>query len=260
MKASFPLKNLRSLGFIFVGLVVGGLLALPALAQSIPSLNLSVGGAAGPKEISTTLQILFMVTILSLAPAIVVTMTSFSRFIIVFSLLRQAIGTHQVPPNQVLVGLALFMSFIVMSPTLKRMNEEGLQPYQRNELTQKDALEAAGKPLREFMLKHTREKDLALFVSLSQKEKPKSVDEVSMAHIVPGFIISELKSAFQIGFMIYLPFLVIDIVVASVLLAMGMLVLPPVLISLPFKLMLFVLVDGWNLIVGSLIKSFEVGV
>ncbi len=247
------LKALAMFGISFVALTTA------AVAQSLPSLNLSMGGAAGPKEVSNTLQILFMITILSLAPAIVVTMTSFTRFIIVFSLLRQAIGTHQVPPNQVLVGLSLFMSFIVMSPTLKRMNIEALEPYQKNEITQKEALAAAGKPLREFMLKHAREKDLALFVSLSQEDKPKSVNDISMAHIIPSFIISELKSAFQIGFMIYLPFLVIDIVVASVLLAMGMLVLPPVLISLPFKLMLFVLVDGWNLIVGSLIKSFEVG-
>ncbi|MBN8554890.1 MAG: flagellar type III secretion system pore protein FliP [Deltaproteobacteria bacterium] len=244
--------GLAAFGFLF--------LASSVFADGIPSVNLSVGGTAGPKEISTTLQVLFMITILSLAPAIIVTMTSFTRFVIVFSLLRQAIGVHQVPPNQVLIGLAFFMSFIVMGPTLKRMNEDALQPYQRNELSQKEALEAAGKPLREFMLAHTREKDLALFVSLSNKEKPKTMDEVSMANIIPSFIISELKTAFQIGFMIYVPFLVIDIVIASVLLAMGMLVLPPVIISLPFKLMLFVLVDGWNLIVGSLIKSFEVGV
>lgn len=242
--------------------IVGlGLLLLPGFlgAQSLPAINLSVGAGTGPKEISTTLQILMMITILSLAPAILVTMTSFTRFVIVFSLLRQAMGAHQVPPNQVLIGLALFMTFIVMTPTIKRMNEEGLQPYVRNELTQKEALEAAAKPLREFMVKHTREKDLALFVSLNTKEKPKSLADVSMASIVPSFIISELKTAFQIGFMIYIPFIVIDMVVASVLLAMGMLVLPPVIISLPFKLMLFVLVDGWNLIVGSLVRSFGEG-
>lgn len=227
-------------------------------AQGIPSVSLSVGQAAGPKEISTTLQILAMITVLSIAPAILVTMTSFSRFVIVFSLLRQAMGAHSVPPNQVLVGLALFMTFIVMGPTLKRMNDEALQPYTRNELAQKEALEAAAKPLREFMLAHTREKDLALFVSLSSKDKPKTQADIGMAEIIPGFIISELKTAFQIGFMVYIPFIVIDIVVASVLLAMGMMVLPPVIISMPFKLMLFVLVDGWNLIVGSLVKSFEV--
>ncbi len=241
-------------------LTVFSFLPLFLMAQSIPSVSLNVGGVAGPKEISSTLQILTLITLLSLAPSIIVAMTSFTRFVIVFSLLRHALGTNAVPPNQILVGLALFMSFVVMGPTIKRINDEGLQPYTRNELNQNDALAAAGKPLREFMLKHTREKDLALFVSLISKEKPKTKDEISLTHIIPAFIISELKTSFQIGFMIYLPFLVIDIVVASILLAMGMLVLPPVMISLPFKLMLFVLVDGWNLIVGSLVKSFEVGV
>jgi flagellar biosynthetic protein FliP len=208
---------------------------------------------------STTLQILALITILSLAPSIIVAMTSFTRFVIVFSLLRHAMGMQQVPPNQVMVGLALFMSFVVMAPTIKRINEEAYQPYSRNELTQPEALKAAGKPLQEFMLSHTREKDLALFVSLISKEKPKSREDISLVHVIPAYIISELKTGFQIGFMVYLPFLVIDIVVASVLLAMGMLVLPPPVIALPFKLMLFVLIDGWNLVVGSLVKSFEVG-
>jgi len=242
--------------FCWIG-VFWGLFFLPAVlsAQNLPSVNVNFGGT-GPKEISSTLQILLMLTILSLAPAIIVTMTSFSRFVIVFSLLRQALGTHQVPPNQVLVGLALFMSFLVMSPTLKRIHDEAYVPYTQSKVTQKEALELAGKPMREFMLAHTREKDLALFVSLQGGEKPKTLSDIGMASIIPAFIISELKTAFQIGFMIYIPFIVIDIVVASVLLAMGMLVLPPVIISLPFKLMLFVLVDGWNLIVGSLVKSF----
>lgn len=219
----------------------------------------NINNALAPQQISTTLQILFIITLISLAPAIVVTMTSFTRFVIVFSLLRQALGAHQIPPNQVLIGLALFMSFVVMSPTLKNIHDEAYVPYTQNKLSQEVALKVAATPLREFMLKQTREKDLGLFISLSQKETPESLDHVSMASIVPAFIISELKTAFQIGFMIYIPFLVIDIVVASVLLAMGMLVLPPVIISLPFKLMLFVLVDGWNLIVGSLVKSFGVG-
>lgn len=256
-------RNTSKLKWSLGSLLLGAIFLVPShlLAQSIPSLSLSVGGgAAGPKEISSTLQILTIVTLLSLAPSIVVAMTSFTRFVIVFSLLRHAMGTNQVPPNQILVGLALFMSFVVMAPTLKRINDEALQPYTKNEISQNDALKAAGKPLREFMLKYTREKDLALFVSMINKEKPASMEDVSLVHIIPAFIISELKTSFQIGFMVYLPFLVIDIVVASVLLAMGMLVLPPVIISLPFKLMLFVLVDGWNLIVGSLVKSFEVGV
>ncbi|MDB5038158.1 MAG: flagellar biosynthesis protein flip [Bacteriovoracaceae bacterium] len=244
-----------ALPFILLGVLVPGLL----FAQSIPSVSLSVGGVAGPNQISSTLQILLMITILSLAPSIVVAMTSFTRFIIVFSLLRHAMGTTAVPPNQIVVGLALFMSFIVMAPTIKRINEEALQPFTRNEITQADALKAAAKPIQEFMLKHTREKDLALFVSLISKDKPKNKDDISLMHIIPAYIISELKTGFQIGFMVYLPFLVIDIVVASILLAMGMLVLPPPVISLPFKLMLFVLIDGWNLIVGSLVKSFEAG-
>lgn len=245
------LTGLLGFSFLFVPSVL--------LAQSIPSVSLSVGGLAGPKEMSSTLQILSLITILSLAPSIIVAMTSFTRFVIVFSLLRHAMGMQQVPPNQVMIGLALFMSFVVMAPTIKRINEEAYQPYSRSELTQPEALKAAAKPLQEFMLSHTREKDLALFVSLISKEKPKSKEDISLLHIIPAYIISELKTGFQIGFMVYLPFLVIDIVVASVLLAMGMLVLPPPVIALPFKLMLFVLIDGWNLVVGSLVKSFEVG-
>ncbi|MGA0163331.1 MAG: flagellar type III secretion system pore protein FliP [Bdellovibrionota bacterium] len=246
-------RRLSLLVFSFLALI-----PLDLFAQGLPSVTVSMNGATQPEQLSTTLQLLLMLTILSLAPAILITMTSFTRFVIVFSLLRQALGVQNVPPNQVLVGLALFMSFAVMAPTIKEINEKALQPYLKNEILQKDAIEAASKPIRAFMLSHTREKDLGLFLSLSQKEKPKSVDEVSLASIVPSFIISELKTAFQIGFMIYIPFLVIDIVVASILLAMGMLVLPPVIISLPFKLMLFVLVDGWNLIVGSLVRSFQV--
>lgn len=246
-------KRLSLLVFAFFAMI-----PLDLFAQGLPSVTVSMNGATQPEQLSTTLQLLLMLTILSLAPAILITMTSFTRFVIVFSLLRQALGVQNVPPNQVLVGLALFMSFAVMAPTIKEINDKALQPYLKNEILQKDAIEAASKPIRAFMLSHTREKDLGLFLSLSQKEKPKSVDEVSLASIVPSFIISELKTAFQIGFMIYIPFLVIDIVVASILLAMGMLVLPPVIISLPFKLMLFVLVDGWNLIVGSLVRSFQV--
>lgn len=226
------------------------------LAQGLPSVSLSVGNSTEPDQISNTLQILMMITILSLAPAIMITMTSFTRFVIVFSLLRQAMGVQNVPPNQVLIGLALFMSLVVMAPTMNRINDEALQPYLNNQMNQEDALTAAATPMREFMLAHTREKDIALFLSLKKEDRPQNVAEVSTASLIPSFIISELKTAFQIGFMIYIPFLVIDIVVASILLAMGMLVLPPVIISLPFKLMLFVLVDGWNLIVGSLVKSF----
>jgi flagellar biosynthesis protein FliP len=243
---------------LFYSLALGVSLPLPLLAQSL-SIDLG-GGNSAPKELSNTLSILALVTILSLAPAIVVTMTSFTRFIIVFSLLRQAMGLQAIPPNQVLVGLALFMSFVVMTPTIQRIHKEAYDPYTKSELTQKEALDKAALAMRSFMLSHVREKDLALFLSLRGDDKPKTQEDISLAHIVPAYILSELKTAFQIGFMIYIPFIVIDIVVASVLLAMGMMVLPPPIISMPFKLMLFVLVDGWNLIVGSLIKSFEVGV
>jgi len=243
---------------IFLALI--GLALIPGIlsAQGLPSVTVSMDGATDPSKMSTTIQILLMITVLSLAPAILVTMTSFTRFVIVFSLLRQALGVQNVPPNQVMIGLALFMSLVVMTPVIKEINEKALQPYLNNEILQKDALAAAEKPMRKFMLSHTREADLGLFLSLNESNKPTTQDDISMADIVPGFIISELKTAFQIGFMIYIPFLVIDIVVASILLSMGMMVLPPVIISLPFKLMLFVLVDGWNLIVGSLVKSFGV--
>lgn len=247
----------RSAWLVLIGIIVG-LIPVVLTAQSLPAVSLNIGGAASNKEMSTTLQILLLVTVLSLAPSIIITMTSFTRFLIVFSLLRHAMGTNQVPPNQVLVGLSLFMTFVVMGPTFKAINEQAIQPFSKNELSQAEAFKAAGKPLQEFMLKYTREKDLALFISLLSKDKPKNKEEVTLLHVIPAFIISELKTAFQIGFMVYLPFLVIDIVVSSILLAMGMLVLPPVIISLPFKLMLFVLIDGWNLIVGSLVKSFEV--
>lgn len=245
--------------FKFLPAVVVLLCPLCLSAQGLPSVSVSMGGSSEPEQISTTLQILFLVTILTIAPAILITMTSFTRFVIVFSLLRQAMGVQNVPPNQVLIGLALFMSLAVMGPTIKDINENALQPYIKNQISQDDALQAAITPIRNFMFKHTREKDLALFISISGEERPEEVADISTANLIPSFIISELKTAFQIGFMIYIPFLVIDIVVASILLAMGMLVLPPVIISLPFKLMLFVLVDGWNLITGSLVRSFGVG-
>ena len=250
---SFHWMKSRSFWFALFAM----LLPLTLFAQGLPGISLTVGsGKAG--DISTTLQILMIITLLTLAPSLIISMTSFTRFLIVFSLLRHAMGTNQVPPNQTMVGLALFMTFIVMSPTIKEIHEKAYTPLTQNQITQQEALGIAGDSLKSFMLKYTREKDLALFLSLVEKEKPQTKKELSLIHIIPAFVISELKTSFQIGFMIYLPFLVIDIVVSSVLLAMGMLVLPPVIISLPFKLMLFILVDGWNLIVGSLVKSFEV--
>ncbi|NIQ00941.1 MAG: flagellar type III secretion system pore protein FliP [Nitrospinaceae bacterium] len=237
--------------------VAGGLWGPPeAMAIPVPTIQLGVEEAGEPDNLSTALQILFLLTILTLAPSILILMTSFSRIVIVLSFLRQAMGTQQTPPTQVLIGLALFLTFFVMSPVLSEINDHALQPYLNEEITQQKALDVAQAPIKTFMLKQTREKDLALFVNMGDGVKPETAEEVKMQAVVPAFIISELKTAFQIGFMIYIPFLILDMVVASILLSMGMMMLPPVLISLPFKLMLFVMVDGWHLTVGSLVKSF----
>ena len=197
-----------------------------------------------------------MLTVLSLAPAILIMMTSFTRIVVVLSFLRQSLGTAQMPPNQLIVGLALFLSFFVMAPVIKTISNDAVEPFLNEKIDQKMAYERAEKPLREFMFAQTREKDLELFLSLSKMAKPNNRDEVPTYVLVPSFVISELKTAFQIGFMLYLPFLVLDLVVATVLMAMGMMMVPPMMISLPFKLLLFVLVDGWELVVGSLVKSF----
>ena len=226
-----------------------------ASAIPIPTIQFGVEDIEEPDTLSTALQIMLLLTVLTLAPSILILMTSFSRFVIVLSFLRQAMGTQQTPPTQVLIGLALFLTFYVMSPVITEINEKALQPYLNEELTQGKALEIAQIPRKAFMLRQTREKDLVLFVNMAEGERPKTLDDVQMQSVVPAFVISELKTAFQIGFLIYIPFLILDMVVASILLSMGMMMLPPVLISLPFELMLFVMVDGWYLTVGSLIKS-----
>jgi flagellar biosynthetic protein FliP len=213
--------------------------------------------ASDPEKISVLLEILLALTVLSLAPAILVLMTSFTRIIVVFSFLRHALGTQQMPPNQVLIGLALFLTCFLMTPVWQRINQEALQPYLTSEVSQQEAFSKAIQPLRQFMLKQTREKELALFVKTAKLERPQNSAEVPTLVLLPAFVISELKTAFQIGFLIYIPFLIIDMVVASVLLSMGMMMLPPIMISLPFKLLLFVLVDGWWLLVGSLVQSFH---
>jgi flagellar biosynthetic protein FliP len=218
--------------------------------------QLGVEQADNPERVSILLQILFLLTVLSLAPAIVVMMTSFTRLAIVFSLVRHALGTQQMPPNQILIGLALILTFFLMSPVYTQINQEALQPYLAEEISQEEAIDRAIEPIREFMFKQTRKKDLALFIKISKTEKPQSYEDIPTTVLLSSFVISELKTAFQIGFIIYIPFLVIDMVVASVLLSMGMMMLPPIMVSLPFKLMLFVLIDGWNLLVGSMIKSF----
>jgi flagellar biosynthetic protein FliP len=222
----------------------------------LPALNIGLGEAKNPGEVSVLFQILFLLTVLSLAPAILIMMTSFTRLAIVFSFLRHAIGTQQMPPNQILIGLSLFLTFFIMTPVWQAVKTTAWDPYMKKAINQEQALEAAAKPVRAFMFKQTREKDLALFVNLAKIVKPKNTEDIPTMVLVPAFMISELKTAFQIGFVLFLPFLVIDMVVSSVLLSMGMMMLPPVMISLPFKVLLFVLVDGWHLIVGSLVKSF----
>ncbi len=234
-------------------------LLLPAAAgaaEGIPSLTFGIGEAQGPQEVATALQILFVFTVLSVAPAILLMTTSFTRIIIVLGFVRSAMGTQQAPPNQVIVGLALFLTFFIMSPVFNEINQNALQPYMAQELPFTQALERAIVPMRTFMFSQTGEKDLELLVEISKSAPPANRDEVSTLTLIPAFMLSELKRAFQIGFLVYIPFLVIDMVVASVLMGMGMMMLPPVIISLPFKLLLFVLVDGWDLVVISLVRSF----
>ncbi|AQQ54121.1 flagellar type III secretion system pore protein FliP [Planococcus lenghuensis] len=223
------------------------------LLISIPGID---AGTDNPEDVAVTLQLLALLTILSLAPAILVMLTSFTRIIIVLSFVRTGLGTQSMPPNQVLIGLALFLTFFVMAPVAEEINDTALQPYLAGEATQGEAFETAILPVKEFMAEHTREKDLALFFKYAELEKPESIEDIPLTALVPAFAISELKTAFQIGFVIFIPFLIIDMVVASTLMAMGMMMLPPVMISLPFKILLFVLVDGWYLIVESLLLSF----
>lgn len=223
---------------------------------SLPSLSLSFVENQKPADLVGVLRIVIMLTVLTLAPAILIMMTSFTRIVVVLSFLRQSLGTQQMPPNQLIVGLALFLSFFVMAPTWNAINENAIQPFLNETIDQNTAFVRAEAPLREFMFKQTREKDLELFLSMIKGKRPQNRTEVPTYALVPAFVISELKTAFQIGFMLYLPFLVLDMVVASVLMAMGMMMLPPMMISLPFKILLFVLVDGWELIVGNLVRSF----
>ncbi|KRG13470.1 flagellar type III secretion system pore protein FliP [Lederbergia galactosidilytica] len=208
------------------------------------------------EAVSTSVKLFLLLTVLSIAPAILILMTSFTRIIIVLSFVRTSLATQQMPPNQVLVGLALFLTFFVMAPTLHEVNEQALTPLFNDEINLEEAYERAAVPFKEFMSKHTRQKDLELFLNYSQAERPETIEDIPLTAMVPAFALSEMKTAFQIGFMIFIPFLVIDMVVASVLMSMGMMMLPPVMISLPFKILLFVLVDGWYLVVQSLLQSF----
>lgn len=223
---------------------------------TLPTMNLGFKTTENPTEVVNTIKLVIIMTILTLAPAILIMMTGFTRIIIVLSFLRQALGVQQMPPNQLLVGLALFLTFFIMRPAFEEMNTNSIQPYLSGKISQDAAIDAGLAPLRRFMFSQTRDKDLSLFVRLAKIDKPKTRADVPTMVLVPAFIISELKTAFEIGFIIFLPFLVIDIVAASVLMAMGMMMLPPIVISLPFKIMLFVLVDGWGLLIGSMVNSF----
>lgn len=231
--------------------------ASSAAAQTIPKVSIEVGNSTQPKDLSVTLQIVILMTVLALAPSILIMVTSFIRIIVVLSFLRQAIGTNQMPPNQLLVGLALILTFFIMTPVFNTSYNEGIKPYLEEKVTKEAAFDKAVAPFRTFMLAQTRETDLALFVNMAKLPPPKNAEEVPLHVLIPGFVISELRTAFQIAFVIFIPFLVIDMVVASVLMSMGMMMLPPILVSLPFKILLFVLVDGWYLLIKSLVESFH---
>jgi len=237
-------------------------LALPLCARAVaeptmPKLSIGLDRAGSPQDVSVSLQILFLLTILSLAPALLIMVTSFTRIIIVLSFTRSALGTQQVPPNSVLIGLALFLTFFTMWPIWAQVNQSALQPYLHHEITFDQAVDDGAQPIRNFMFDQVREKDLALFINLAHLERPKNEADVPTHVLIPAFLISELRTAFSIGFMIFIPFLIIDMVISVTLMSMGMMMLPPILISLPFKILLFVLVDGWHVIVRSLTMSFQ---
>jgi len=251
-------KKRRKLIVLFFSIAIFFILVGNVLAADfiLPSFRFGIEKGGDPGDVSVLLQIVFLLTVLTLAPAILILTTSFTRLAVVFSFLRQAVGTQQTPSNQIIAGLALFLTFFIMMPIWQKINNNALQPYLHEEISQEIALKEAINPIRNFMFKQTREKDLALFIKMAKINKPKNEEDIPTTVLIPAFVISELKTAFIIGFVLFVPFLIIDMVVASVLLSMGMMMLPPIMVSLPFKLMLFVLVDGWNIIVGSLVKSF----
>ncbi|MEW5762007.1 MAG: flagellar type III secretion system pore protein FliP [Bacillota bacterium] len=258
-----PLERARQVpGWrLLPGVVALAVLALGATAAwaqpaPLPGIDIRVGQAATPNQVVDSVKLLLLLTVLALLPAFVVMVTSFTRIVVVLSLLRTAMGVPQAPPNQVLIGLALFLTIFIMAPVYNQINERAVQPFLANRIDQVQAQAEAARPLREFMLRQTRDKDLELFVNLAKIENPRR-EELPLTTVIPAFIVSELKTAFQMGFMLYLPFLIIDMVVASILMSMGMFMLPPVMISLPFKILLFVLVDGWYLVVKSLVESFH---
>ena len=237
-------------------LLLGGAL-FAADPVTVPTMNFNLAAPDTPEQLVSSLNVLLMLTILFLAPSLVLVMTTFTRFVIVFGFLRQALGTQQVPPTQLLVMLALILTVFVMEPVATKAYENGIKPYTEEKIGYEEAFEKTTEPFKNFMIRNTREKDLALFVRIRNLENPQTVNDVPLSVVIPAFVISELKTAFEIGFLLFLPFLVIDMVVASILMSMGMMMLPPVMISLPFKILVFVLVDGWNLLIGNLIASIK---
>lgn len=246
----------RTLPFAALAVVLLGTSACGTSA-GLPKIDVSVGGASSPQDLAGGVQILILLTVLALAPSVLIMVTPFTRLVIVLSFTRNAIGVPQTPPNQVLIGLALFLTLFLSAPMLGKVNDTALQPFARGEIDQDTALLRAQAPVRDFMLRQTREKDIALFIYMNQQEAPRTPDDVPTTSLVPAFIISELKTAFQMGFVIFIPFLIIDMVVSSTLMSMGMMMLPPSLVSLPFKVLLFIMVDGWHLLARSLLMSFN---
>lgn len=252
----------RAFGPLLLGAALIFVLAAPVFADEhspvpVPVVNVGVGQSSQPADVVNSLQIIALLTILTLAPSILILTTAFTRIIVVLSFTRSALATQNMPPNPVLVGLALFLTFFVMAPTWGKINTEALQPYLKGELTQAQALDRGQEPLREFMLKQTSQKDLALFINLSKQPRPTTEKDIPTYVIIPAFAVSEITTAFKIGFLIFVPFVVIDMVVAATLMSMGMLMLPPMMISLPFKILLFVMMDGWHLVVQYLVLSFK---
>lgn len=253
------INNYKKLNICIITGILIFILLMPVIAHSqpLPKVTIGLDQAQKPGDVAVTLQIILLLTILSLAPALLIMLTSFTRVMIIFSFLRHALGTQQAPPTQVMVGLALFLTVFIMSPVWQDINTNSLQPYLDQRISQKQAYETALVPIRNFMFKQTREKDLGLFLKIAHVSKPNDYSEVPTHVLIPAFIISEFRIAFQIGFLLFIPFLMLDMIVASVLMSMGMMMLPPVMISLPFKLLLFVLVDGWYLVVESIITGFK---
>ena len=251
---------MKSLKVGIIAITVSGMFFFftgKAFAEPLPAIDLVIRPGDTPDQIVDSVKLLILLTLLSLAPAFLVMMTSFTRLVIVLSLLRTAIGTPMIPSAQVIIGLALFLTIFIMQPTYQLINEEAIQPFLNDEITQVEAQEIAAGHMKTFMLKQTRENDLALFINLAKIERPERIEDVPLHVVIPSFVISELKTAFEIGFLLFVPFLVIDMVVASILMAMGMFMLPPIMIALPFKLLLFVMVDGWSLVIRSLLESFR---